>query len=540
MKQLVVLAVAALIAGGCSNQKGSDQLVKIGSKTLTKDDFEGYKKALQYYPQKLSDYFPDDASEITRFVEIEVLNSKASSYKSKVEGSKDWEWKQRFFPGQMYLIDYLPKTLDFTEQELKAYYDQNVEKYRTTVKVDSTGKDSSYTQGFEEVKSQIVETMFTAKYPPDSAFLAQYSQAPDSNTVKSEWVYSIRRKIPEFFMKQFFQKEYGKPYPDSVSEVYGEGKIITPADMDVIMSWIPEDRRSAYNEPQGNKELVEWLLKWKLFSKRAEAVGITKQPFYTSVMNYLLKICTVDSYVQTELGTTIPKEFPVDSEMVSFAIYDDSYSTSWSASPDDYKYKIAELQKTKQKIFYDSLLHSLRAQAKVTFFQNDYRDEQDKNPATLLHTADSLRDTGAVDQAESVYQTLAQEFLFSTEGKNALIELAKLQTEKQSYMQAISNYRKFLLLSPDASKRCNTFFMIGFIYDEHLNKPEKAERNYKWILKNARDCELADDAEFMVLHLDEPMSSVEELRAEALRQGRKIDSFDDESSVKTENASVAN
>jgi len=183
MKQLVVLAVAALIMGGCSNQKSSDSLVKIGSKTLTKDDFEGYKKALQYYPQKLSDYFPDNASEITRFVEIEVLSSKASSFKSKVEGSKDWEWKQRFFPGQMYLIDYLPKTLDFSEQELKAYYDQNTEKYRTTVKVDSTGRDSTYIQGFEEVKTQIVETMFYAKYPPDSAFLAQYPQTPDSNTV---------------------------------------------------------------------------------------------------------------------------------------------------------------------------------------------------------------------------------------------------------------------------------------------------------------------------------------------------------------------
>jgi hypothetical protein len=539
MKQLVVLAVAALIAGGCSNQKSSESLVKIGSKTLTKDDFEGYKKALQYYPQKLSDYFPDNASEITRFVEIEVLSSKASSFKSKVEGSKDWEWKERFLPGQMYLIDYLPKTLDFTEQELKAYYDQNIEKYRTTIKVDSTGRDSSYIQGFEDVKSQIVETMFYTKYPPDSAFLAQYSQKPDSNAVKSEWVYSIRRKIPDFFMRQFFQKEYGKPYPDSVSEIYGEGKIITPADMDVIMSWIPEDRRSAYSEPQGSKELVEWLLKWKLFAKRAESVGITKQPFYNNVMNYLMKVCMVDSYVQSELGKTIPKEFPVDSEMVSFAIFDDSYSPSWTTSPDDYKYKIAEIQKTKQKIYYDSLLHSLRTAAKVSFLQNDYRDEQDKDPAVLQHTADSLRDTGAVDQAETIYQTLAQEFLFSPEGKNALVELAKLQTEKQSYMQAISNYRKYLLLSSDASKRCNTFFMIGFIYDEHLNKPEKAERNYKWILKNARDCELADDAEFMVLHLDEPMSSVEELRAEALRQGRKIDSFDDEG-TKTQNASVAN
>jgi hypothetical protein len=82
--------------------------------------------------------------------------------------------------------------------------------------------------------------------------------------------------------------------------------------------------------------------------------------------------------------------------------------------------------------------------------------------------------------------------------------------------------------------------MIGFIYDEHLNKPEKAEQNYKWILHNARDCELADDAEFMVLHLDEPMSSVEELRAEALRQGRKIESFEDDLEAQKDTVVAAN
>jgi hypothetical protein len=65
--------------------------------------------------------------------------------------------------------------------------------------------------------------------------------------------------------------------------------------------------------------------------------------------------------------------------------------------------------------------------------------------------------------------------------------------------------------------------MIGFIDDEYLSKPDIAQVNYRWVLKNTPECELADDAEFMSLHLGEAMSSVEELRAEAMRQGKKVD-----------------
>ena len=69
--------------------------------------------------------------------------------------------------------------------------------------------------------------------------------------------------------------------------------------------------------------------------------------------------------------------------------------------------------------------------------------------------------------------------------------------------------------------------MIGFIYDEYMDKSELAEVNYKWVLNNDPECELADDAEFMMLHLGEPMNSVEELQAQTMRQNRKVESFEE-------------
>ncbi|MFO7772415.1 MAG: hypothetical protein R6V59_00460, partial [Dehalococcoidia bacterium] len=95
--------------------------------------------------------------------------------------------------------------------------------------------------------------------------------------------------------------------------------------------------------------------------------------------------------------------------------------------------------------------------------------------------------------------------------EKALIEMAKIKTEDQKYHRAVEYYRKHTILYND--RKCNNFFMTGFIFDEYLNSPKKAEMNYKWILKNTPDCELADDAEFMCLHLDEPTPGVETLHS---------------------------
>jgi outer membrane protein assembly factor BamD (BamD/ComL family) len=159
----------------------------------------------------------------------------------------------------------------------------------------------------------------------------------------------------------------------------------------------------------------------------------------------------------------------------------------------------------------------------VTVLQSDFVDDMAGNPAQLIAHADSLRDTGNTSESQRIYEALSRGFLFTPEGMRSLIELAKIMTEQQQYTQAIKNYRDYLVLSHDVSKRCNTFFMIGFIYDEYLNRSEDARVNYRWVLKNTPDCELTDDAEFMSLHLGEAMNSVEELRAEAMRQGKKVD-----------------
>jgi tetratricopeptide (TPR) repeat protein len=327
-------------------------------------------------------------------------------------------------------------------------------------------------------------------------------------------------------MKKFFKEDFGKPYPDSLSEVFGKGKPITQADFDVILSWLPAERREYYSNSEGKKELVEWLLKWKLFSAHAEKSGFTKQPEIKKALDWAWKVEVATEYVNKVLLPKAQVSKSLDTTMVKYALTDDAGAANLNPDTSDLNRRLESLNVQNSTLAIDSIIFGLRNKVGVTFFQNDWRDEKSQNPVKLIATADSLRDSAKTDEAERIYNTLSNEYSFSPEGKRALIEAAKILTEKQSYYQAIANYRRYLINGDDKSKFCNVFFMIGFIYDEYLDKPELAEINYKYVLKNLPGCELTDDAEFMMLHLGEPMSSIEELQSEALRQGRKVEPSD--------------
>jgi hypothetical protein len=81
-------------------------------------------------------------------------------------------------------------------------------------------------------------------------------------------------------------------------------------------------------------------------------------------------------------------------------------------------------------------------------------------------------------------------------------------------------------LDTDPENLCNSYFLTGLAYDEYLKNNSLAEANYKWVLRNAPTCALASDAEFMIQHLGEPMTSIEEIQGQSMRQGRDVD-FDE-------------
>jgi hypothetical protein len=245
-----------------------------------------------------------------------------------------------------------------------------------------------------------------------------------------------------------------------------------------------------------------------------------------------------------------------DTLLALLAIYDQSGSVS---QPSEARLadELAGIGKARLGAKVDSMIYNVRKNAKVAFLQDEFKDERNGNPATLLAKADSLRDAASdaeydgerslLDDAENAYRILMNDFAFAYEGRKAMSELAKILIDKynsgprpERYLlsTAINAYRRAQILDIDDESLCNNYFMTGFTYDEYMKNYPLAEANYKWILRFAPTCGLASDAEFMLQHLGEPMTSIEEIQGQSVRQGRKVD-FDDEIAVDDDDDDIA-
>lgn len=522
----------------CTKQDKKDILAIVGKTPISRDAYEAFSKVRKYYPTDFNQYFPANRSNISHMVETEALFSKAKQdAKGTIQSSKDWQWKKTYYSGQIFMSEYLAQNMGSTEEELKQFYENNKETFKKIIKAtDSTKQDSVVFKEFTDCRDTITEILFLKKYPPDSSFLKDVDEQNKDYKIRS-WFFQNQRNFPNFFMKAYYKEKYQKPFPDSINEVYGEGKIITDSDINVILSWVRPDFRSKYESEEGKKRLVEFLLQWKLFSDKAKEAAFTSKPAFKNIMEWAWKIEVANEYMKNKIEPIAKSAYYIDTSMIPYAIFDERAIVIQDLDSASINGKITSLIENQTYLKVDSMIFQIRSSVGVKFLQNDLKDSKDEDPVLISRQADSLRDTGLVEMAEKKYLTLTQEFPFTPEGKTARYELAKIQTERQLYTSAINNYRNFLLTCNDQQKKSVTFFMIGFIYDEYMNRSDLAEVNYKWVLKNDPQCELADDAEFMLLHLDEPMNSVEELQAQTLRQNRKVESFEDAAMPEAEKTS---
>jgi tetratricopeptide (TPR) repeat protein len=536
----------------CSCQKKinpKETFAKVGKIVFSQKDFKHFQTMQSEYPTMLSDVFPGpNRSAATAFVEAEAIAQTAGrTVENAVESSADWRWKTLFFQGQLYLKNVLSMTLGFTDQEMKSYYDSHREEFKmvfkvpvksdssaqtvdTTKKVEPQMRDSIEYSAFESVKNQISRQLFLAKYPPPAEMYKSRQAASDSTAqpvdsamVKEQWFSTTRADLPQFFMKKYYEEKYGKPFPDSLKEWYGPNKTIQPADFDVILSWLPPDRRESYKDPSGTSFLAQWLLKWLLFSEKAQKNGFAAQDANTQIIRWAKRYEIANKYINQTLVPLSAKNIQLDTAMCTYAFWDNETEPGTALDSVQKEQALTAGHTMKKMIALDSLIYSIRTQCGVTFYQSDFKDDKGDDPKIMMTLADSLLNAGESARAEEQYNKIVLSRPFTSEGKQALLELAKIYSESEKYRQAISNYRKYLMIADDQSKMCNTFFMIGFVFDEYLDDAKHAAINYQWILKNEPKCELADDAEFMYLHLGEPMIGVEELQAEAKRQGRKMD-----------------
>ena len=89
---------------------------------------------------------------------------------------------------------------------------------------------------------------------------------------------------------------------------------------------------------------------------------------------------------------------------------------------------------------------------------------------------------------------------------NEAERLFKEAQESKDWQTRLDLYNEFLRRFPDHAHNYEAEFMIGFIFAEELKDYAKAQEAFWKLLKDHPDCELADDAKFMLdnLGLQEP------------------------------------
>jgi len=89
-------------------------------------------------------------------------------------------------------------------------------------------------------------------------------------------------------------------------------------------------------------------------------------------------------------------------------------------------------------------------------------------------------------------------------GSNSKKTEEELYTEAQDYSEkgdfqsAIKIYKEILKLYPDSPRAYKAQFLIGFVYSENLKDYKKARENYRMMIEKYPECDLADDAQYML------------------------------------------
>ncbi len=109
----------------------------------------------------------------------------------------------------------------------------------------------------------------------------------------------------------------------------------------------------------------------------------------------------------------------------------------------------------------------------------------------LIYAKDLKDERGA----ETIFKKFSEKY---PNGEELLYNEAQSFSEKADFTSAIKTYEQLLRLYRESPHACRAQFLIGFVYSENLKKPDKAKEIYEKVIETYPDCDLADDAKFML------------------------------------------
>ena len=89
-------------------------------------------------------------------------------------------------------------------------------------------------------------------------------------------------------------------------------------------------------------------------------------------------------------------------------------------------------------------------------------------------------------------------------GLRGIMLAAQYAIDRMKYEDAARAYETAVEIFPDDTAAYKVAFLAGYIYSEHLKDYDRAEKYYRMVVEKFPDCELADDAQFMLENMGKP------------------------------------
>lgn len=521
-KLFIGIAIIAIIVGIfatiSSKQKAvgsQEEFAKIGNKTYTMGEYRSFEAMIYNFPDLArKGFFPGKRLVPSLFIETEILYPEAKKYEKSVKNTKEWEWKETFNLGQYYQRQVIRLNMGATDKELEEYF----KKHRANILQNSQNSDTS----FNANRIAVIDSVFISKYPPTKDFIAKYRVQGDQNFINKKWLEQNKKIATTFFTHEYYVEKYGKKYPKDINELLGTDKIITPEDFEIIKNWLPESTQEKLNNPKTKMDVVTYMIGWKLFAEEAVDKGLNKDLAFKQQQQFFEKFDIVRYYLNNVLTDRLGADRnSVNRDIAKYIYWDKVGTVTETIDSSFYNKVIDSIVQMKTDAALLKYISDKRANYTIEVINHNLTDGMAESSEKLSFEADSLVKDNNSEKAMSLYLKLANNYSFTEEGIKAYRALALIYNDLHQYKNAINSYGNYLVLSEESDEWSKVFFMRGYIYSENLHKLALAAVNYKWLIKNKPDSDLVDDAEFMYLHLGEPMDDIEELKAESRRQGRK-------------------
>ncbi|MGM0461362.1 MAG: hypothetical protein ACQEQ4_02970 [Fibrobacterota bacterium] len=510
---LIVVLLFRYIDIDVFDTSSGDPVVTVGGETYCTYDYDAMETVKTLFPltQDDEEIFPADKSVSTLLVETAVLLEDARKYRKSLYETPRWELLQTYWKGRVFYEDVVSQNLGFSDEEIQEYFTRNASAF---VGDDAESGDETY----RAFRNEIADSLFLQTYDIPQDFIESHTDK-NSDEIAQVWLTTVRREPRKFFLSRYYKDLYGESMPGNIRTLVGASELISYGELEELLSWLPGKNITKEERYQ----YAVFILGWKVFGAVAEKRGYTETDSFKRGQEWFDSFSLVHYYVNTVLPEKVGLYKKVYEDHLKYVYWDrygfplKPYEQDLFANlKDQYRERMREVAQYKY-------IHDLRSQKGVSFENSDFADVFDTDPETLFTRADSLFSQGNISESRNIFEHLRTYYAFTDYGLQSLTKIAEIYKKDNLFRRAIEAYREYILLSVGSgADLCREYFMIGMIYGDRLNRYEQAAANYAWILKNAPNCSMSEDAEFMYLNLGEPIPGIQELKARTMRQGQTV------------------